>query len=123
MIIILMFRRITRLSFQDFQILCSLHGLKVALVMGLQVTQWQVALPGEPVETWVMLVTVYMLVRRLPFLPNADLVFLGVGLSLVGLAASGDDALSGVLLASAVTMQLVHAPVFLLMRDRPELRA
>ncbi|MEO0881986.1 MAG: hypothetical protein AAFY34_04565 [Pseudomonadota bacterium] len=122
-IVIAMFRRITRLCRGDFQSLAGLHSLKILAVMSLQVTQWSVALPGEPMGTWLTFLTIYMLVRRLPFLPNVDLVFLGVGISLSGFSIHGAEALSGMLLASAVAMQLLHVVAFVLTRDnRPAMR-
>ncbi|MEO1475452.1 MAG: hypothetical protein AAFS13_03645, partial [Pseudomonadota bacterium] len=117
LIVIALFRRITKLSLADFQALSALHSLKVFATMGLLVTQWSIALPGEPIGTWLMFLTIYMLLRRLPFLPNADLIFLGLGLSLSGFSIYGADAISAMLLASTATMQLLHVAAFVSTRD------
>lgn len=116
-IVIVLYRRITQLSAADFLILAGLHSLKIFLVMGLQVTQWSIALPGEPAGTWVIFLTIYMLVRRLPFLPNADLVFLGLAISLAGVSAYGSDDLTAMLLAATATMQILHVAAFIVTRD------
>jgi len=114
----LFFRRISQLNLPDFAAITGLHTAKITLVLGLQVLQWTVALPGEPWRTWLLFLAVQMLVKRLPFVPNADLVFLGVGLGVAGFSHHGADALSGVLVASAAAIQVMHLIVFLATRER-----
>jgi uncharacterized protein YqgC (DUF456 family) len=45
---------------------------------------WHSALPDVDLSLWVLLAAVHLLVTRLPFVPNKDLVFAGAALFLVG---------------------------------------
>lgn len=60
------------------------HALRLLATFGLQAWQWAVVFPDAPLSTWVQFLTAQAVLYRVPFLPNRDLLFLGLSLSLAG---------------------------------------
>ncbi len=118
-LVILFFRRLSALPPLKLVQVTAVHSGKVLVVAGLQVAQWASALPATPVLTWLMFLTVQTLVKRIPGLPNGDLVFLGVGLSLAGFAGGAALQVSAMLLAATAMTQLVQLAIFILTSKRP----
>ncbi|GIV61046.1 hypothetical protein GQ464_009490 [Rhodocaloribacter litoris] len=54
------------------------------LVLGqvLQIGQWAVVMPSVPLGTWFTFAAISIILTRIPFLPNQNLVFMGVGVEL-----------------------------------------
>jgi len=107
-------RRITSLSIAKLFQIGLLHGGKILAVSILQIAQWASAMPRETVQTWLLLLTVQILIKRIPGLPNADLIFLGVGLSLVGFAQGAAADVAAMLVAATAMTQIVYLVVFIL---------
>jgi hypothetical protein len=55
----------------------GLHLGRLTVVACLRVLQWASVLPGVPLESWVGLLALEVIVTRLPFLPGRDLIFAG----------------------------------------------
>ena len=62
---------------------------------------WHLALPAESVELWVLLSAMRMLLSRLPFLPNKDVVFAALAVFMIG-----QDAEVGALMAMMASLLL-----------------
>lgn len=62
---------------------------------------WHLALPAESVELWVLLSAMRMLLSRLPFLPNKDVVFAALAVFMIG-----QDAQVGALMAMMASLLL-----------------
>ncbi len=92
----------------------AVHALRVLAVQGLLTLQWSVALPQVPFQTWLMLLAAQMLLTRIPFLPNQDLVVLGLGLSLAGSVAAPPAAVAGMFVAAGALTQCLHLVVYAL---------
>jgi hypothetical protein len=65
---------------------------------------WHFALPGVGIGAWLVLSAARMLVSRLPFVPNKELVFATVAIGLLG----EDNQLSSVMAFTAAATLLVH---------------
>lgn len=63
---------------------------------------WHLALPAEGVQMWVLLSAMRMLLSRLPFLPNKDVVFAGLAVFVIG-----HDAQVGALMTMMASLLLV----------------
>lgn len=63
---------------------------------------WALALPAESVQMWVLLSAMRMLLSRLPFLPNKDVVFAGLAVFMIG-----HDAEVGALMTMMASLLLV----------------
>ena len=66
---------------------------------------WAFAMPGVGLGTWILLAAARMLVSRLPFVPNKDLLFAGFAILLIGQG----EALTELLSFMAALTLLIHA--------------
>jgi len=90
----------------------SIHLIRLTIVMLLQAAQWETALPTVPFETWLLLLTAQMVLTRVPFLPNTDLLFMGLGISMIGYIEGPETAIAGMFLASGALSQVYNLCAF-----------
>ena len=103
--------------------LSVLTGRQIAGILGLHIARslvanvlllaaWVAAVPEVPILTWLTILTAQMLANRFPFLPNQQLVLLGLGVGLASTLHVASDQMAALYLAyGAVTMGL-HALVY-----------
>lgn len=91
----------------------GIHLFRVFAVMLLQAWQWSIVIPHAPLTVWLSFLTAQFLLTRIPFLPNKDLMFLGLSLSLAGLVDAPGAVVAGMFLASGALMQVSNLTVFL----------
>lgn len=107
-------RRFLLLDLHSAGSVLGLHALRFVLVQALTLLQWRVALPDT---TWTMLVnllTLQLLVSRIPLLPNRDFLFVGVALALCGPLAMEPARLAGLLIVSNALQLGLHLVVLAL---------
>lgn len=92
----------------------SVHLARLVVVLLLQAGQWAVVLPAEPFNTWLLLLTAQMVLTRVPFLPNTDLLFAGLGITLMDYADGPETVIAGMFLASGALSQLLNLGAFLI---------
>lgn len=68
--------------------IAALHGLRATLTVLLTGALWALALPGVAVTWWVVLSALKLLLSRLPFISNRELVFAGATGMLLGHAGA-----------------------------------
>jgi hypothetical protein len=90
----------------------GIHATKNALYLGLQAVQWGIIIPQAPVSVWILFLTAQFLLTRIPFLPNKDLVFLGLTLSLTGLIDAPEAVVASMFLTSGALIQIANLVVF-----------
>lgn len=98
----------------------GIHVARIGLVQLAQVLQWMVVLPMVPFETWLLFLTVQLLVNQLPFVPNRDLLFLAIGVELTGSMGVNEAAMAAMFVAAALLKQATNYAAFgltLLVRD------
>lgn len=88
------------------------HTVRNLAVLGLLALQWNVALPGVAISNWLMFLTAQMVLTRLPFLPNQDLVVLGLALSIAGFVDAPTAAIAGMFVAAEALNQCTHLCIF-----------
>lgn len=106
-------RRVMFFSAADTTAVSLLHIARLALVLALQALQWWVAIPSVPLVDWLFFLALYMVVGRLPFVPNKDLAFLAVAVGLAGAVSNQETAVSAMFLANLALYQLVNVSVYL----------
>jgi hypothetical protein len=111
---ILFRRRIISLTADRALAVLAIHVIRMLAVLGLQAAQWSVVLTHVPFRTWLVFLTVQMVLTRIPFLPNKDLIFLGVGMGLLSVVDASAAATAGMLLAGGALTQGANAAVFAL---------
>ena len=104
--ILLFSRKVMSLSARENTILFFLHCARLLIGSALLFVAWYVALPDVAVGTWIVLGALRMVVTRLPFIPNKELLFAAIGVSLTGAAAPDVAALMA---AAGALHMLGHA--------------
>ena len=83
--LILLFRKkLFSLDRRELWFITIVHVVRIILFIMLSAIMWHLVLPQVTVGLWLVLATLRMLVSRLPFLPNKDLVFAGIAVFLLG---------------------------------------
>ncbi|MBX3593748.1 hypothetical protein [Sphingomonas sp.] len=85
----------------------GVHALRIVLGSVLVACAWHFAMPGVSLGMWLILAAARMLVSRLPFVPNKDLLFANFAILLIGQGA----ALSELLAFTAALTLLVHVAI------------
>lgn len=99
-----------------------LHTGRMLLLTFLQVLQWYVVMPEVAFEIWFTLVALQLILSRIPFLPNKDLVFIGTSLELGRHVAISPAGLAGILLVHQVLDKIMNLLVFSLLSVRERAR-
>ncbi len=80
----------------------ALHVGRLLVLQVLQVVQWMVVYPDVPLKAWFTLLAAQIVLYRIPFLPQRDLVFAGVGLQMAGWIDFTAASMAGLLLTVSV---------------------
>jgi hypothetical protein len=100
---ILLFRKkLFSLPSADLFYVTLIQTLRVVTSLVLTGWCWALALPTEGIEMWVLLSAMRMLLSRLPFLPNKDVVFAALAVFMIG-----QDAAVGALMTMMASLLLV----------------
>lgn len=92
--------------------LIGIYAARVAIIMALHAGMYAVALPGAPLLAWMMFIALQLVLSRIPFVPNQDLVFLGAALSLAPIVGAPEAAIAGMLVAEAGLSQIFNFALF-----------
>jgi len=104
---VLLGRKIFSLPRRDILCVLGIHLARLATTTTLLGLMWHSALPGVAMTWWIVLAALHLLVTRLPFVSNKDLVFANIALLVVG-----DHSDVGTLLALiATTILLAHLSI------------
>ena len=77
-------RRVFSLTRSELGFVSLVHAIRLLISSGLTLLVWHLALPDVALEVWLVLLTSRLLLARLPFVANKDLVFANVVLVLFG---------------------------------------
>lgn len=77
-------KKLFSLPRQDLWFVVLIHFARIVVTTGLAAWMWHIALPSVSVSLWLLLSTLRLLLSRLPFVPNKDVVFAGMAIFLVG---------------------------------------
>ena len=92
--------------------LLAIHGARVVMVMALQAGMYAAALPGASLSAWFMFIALQLVLSRIPFLPNVDLVYLTAALHLSSIVGASEAAIAGMLVAEAALSQVLNFLMF-----------
>lgn len=98
----------------------SLHSGRMLMLTIFQVLQWYVVMPEVDFQIWFTIVAIQLILSRIPFLPNKDLIFIGTSLEFgqhVDISTAG---LAGLLLVNHILDKVMNVLVFfyLSLRER-----
>ncbi len=99
---VLLFRKtLFSLPKGELRVVTLLHIVRIIVSNTLNACCWHLALPDVAIEWWLVLAALRLLISRLPFIPNKDVVFAGVAVFLIG-----HDAEIGTLMTMMATLIL-----------------
>lgn len=105
---ILLFRRqLFSLPRPQLLFISVVHLARIAVIVVLSAVMWHVVLPAQEISLWIVLATMRMLVSRLPFLPNKDVIFAGIAVFLFGQNVE----IGGLMTMMAVLLLVTHLSV------------
>lgn len=90
----------------------AINALRMAVIMILQVLLYWSALPGPPLAAWFIFVALQLVLSRIPFIPNIDIVFLTAAIHFAEAAGVSDAAIAGMLVAEAGLSQIFNIALF-----------
>ena len=92
--------------------LIGVHGGRQALIILLHAAMYAAALPGAPIMAWITFIAMQLVLSRVPFLPNQDIVYLGAALSLAPIVGAPEAMVAGMLVAEAGLSQIFNIAMF-----------
>lgn len=92
----------------------AINAVRIVVIMFLHAMLYAAAIPGPPLSAWLMFIALQLVLSRIPFVPNQDIVFLTAALSLAGEIGAPEAAIAGMLLAEAGLSQLFNLALFAL---------
>ncbi len=118
MIILLFKSRIFSLPTHELRAIFGVHLARLIATTFLSGVMWHAALPEIPLVLLVLLATLQLLVTRLPFVPNKEMVFASLAIFLIG----NDGAVATLIAMIATAILATHLLVgaALLLRDTVE---
>lgn len=105
-------RRVLHVDRRTALDLIFIHGVRMVVVMALHAAMYAAALPTVEYVAWFIFIALQLVLSRIPFLPNQDLVFLGAALSLASVSGAPEAAIAGMLVAEAGLSQLFNFALF-----------
>ena len=84
-------RRLFSLPRHELWFVAKVHLARIGLTTLLSACLWHLVLPAVALSWWLLLSTMRLLISRLPFVPNKDIVFAGVAIFLIGRDAQISD--------------------------------
>lgn len=88
-----------------------LHSVRFVVSSVLQALQWAVVFPEAGFEIWLWFLAVQMALSRIPVLPNRDLIFVGLSVSLAHSVQAPEAAVAAMFVMSAALMQITNMTV------------
>ena len=77
-------KRLFTLPRRELWFVAGAHTVRIILSAFLAAVMWHLLLPSVALSWWLILSTARQLLSRLPFMPNKDVVFVGLAVFLVG---------------------------------------
>jgi hypothetical protein len=102
--VVLFSRKIFSLGRPELVFVFNVHLVRLVAATFLTGVLWALALPGMPVGLWAVLAALRMLLGRLPFITNKELLFANVAIVLVG----GHTQVGGLMAAVAMLTLAAH---------------
>lgn len=92
----------------------AINAVRIVVIMLLHAALYASAIPGPPLSAWLMFIALQLVLSRIPFVPNQDIVFLTAALSLAPEIGAPEAAIAGMLIAEAGLSQLFNLALFAL---------
>lgn len=100
------------MAFKTATLIFAVHLARLVVGQGLQIGMWAVAMPEVALPTWFTFAALSIIVTRIPLIPNRDLIFLSLGVSLSGMVGISEAGVFAMLAAIAVLGKAINLVFF-----------
>lgn len=90
----------------------SIQVFRLLLNHSANLLMYYIVLPEVPLYVWFTYIAIEIILSRIPFLPNRDLIFAGISISLAGDLAIAEDAIAGITVAKSVLNKIGGVAAF-----------
>ena len=101
----------------------GLHEARILCTYSLELLQWSIVMPGIPFQVWFTLLAVKIVTSRLPFVPNQDLIFAGLGIELSRLLNVSSAGIAGLLLTNSALLKVTNLTLYSLFQLKGKLKS
>jgi hypothetical protein len=122
-LVVLIFRkRLIAVPAEKRRTILLIHLVRQIVTITLFAAMYAAALPGAPFGSWLLFIALQLVISRIPFLPNQDLIYLTAALSFASIIGAREEDVAGMLVAEAglsliVNFVLFFATVYLARRN------
>ncbi|MDA5194193.1 hypothetical protein [Govanella unica] len=99
------------MTWREAMIICMAHCLRITAVMVLQIAMWSSLFPDISFKVWAIFLAAQMVLGRVPFLPNKDLLFTGLAIGLAPHVLSSQLSVLGMFMTAATLTVLCHLTI------------
>lgn len=92
----------------------AIQTFRLLLGQTLNLLMYYVVMPDIPFYIWFTFIALEIILSRIPFLPNRDLIFAGMSISLSSSIAISQEAIAGIVIAKSVLNKIGSAGSFAL---------
>lgn len=90
-----------------------LHAIRMVLIYCAQILQWYIVLPDIGLDIWFTFLSVNIIISRIPFIPNAELVSTGANIGLAKVLDAPVAAVAGLFLVHNVLDKILNLLFYL----------
>ena len=106
-------RSILKLPGKVLVALFGLHAMRLLVVQGLQVLEWEVVRPEIALEIWFTFLALQIITGRIPLLPSRDLIYVSLSVELAGAVQVSRAAIAGLMLVHSMLDKALNVLLFL----------
>ncbi len=100
------------MPWKQTRIVFGLHVARVFIRQILEITMWRLAMPEVPIEIWFTYAAIFIVVYRLPFIPNQDVVTMAVAVGIAGAMTVSEVHIAALFGAVALVNRLINLLFF-----------
>lgn len=119
LIIIFIFRkRVFSVAGDKIVLMWLIHQARLLIAYGVEIIQWSIIIPGVPLYIWFSLLSVKIIMSRIPFIPNQDLVYTGISIEIAKSIKLPQAEIAGIFIVNMVLNKLVNIVLFTIFNIR-----
>ncbi|MFU8812243.1 MAG: hypothetical protein ACNA78_04695 [Balneolaceae bacterium] len=89
-----------------------IHMLRLIAVLFLIVYMYYIVIPETPLYVWFTLLSVEIILSRIPLLPNRDLIYVGLSIGMAEGLMVSESAIAGLMVARTVINKVLNVSLF-----------
>ena len=90
----------------------AIHFLRHVLLVVIQIYQWHIILPEISLHIWFTFIVAQIVLAILPFVPNKDLLFISISISMSTMLQAPLAAVTAILLVNSVLDRTLHLIIY-----------